>query len=75
MKGEAVSPAYLIHTVRRLYPQLHPERAEEPESFLELLETPSTGMDYLLEILGSHMDKYEEPLFQELYSWYLRSPE
>ena len=75
MKGEAVSPAYLIHTVRRLYPQLHPERAEEPESYLELLETPSTGMDYLLEILGSHMDKYEEPLFQELYSWYLRSPE
>lgn len=75
MKGEAVSPAYLIHTVRRLYPQLHPERAEEPESFLELLETPSTGMDYFLEILGSHTDKYEEPLFQELYSWYLRSPE
>ena len=28
-----------------------------------------------LEILGSHTDKYEEPLFQELYSWYLRSPE
>ena len=32
-------------------------------------------MDYFLEILGSHTDKYEEPLFQELYSWYLRSPE
>ena len=75
MKGEAVSPAYLIHTVRRLYPELHPERAEEPESFMQLLETPSTGMDYLLEILGSDTDKYEEPLFQELYSWYLRSPE
>ena len=75
MKGEAVSPAYLIHTVRRLYPELHPERAEEPESLIELLETPSTGMDYLLEILGSDTDKYEEPLFQELYSWYLRSPE
>ena len=37
-KGEAVSPAYLIGTVRKLFPELLAEKADEPENLLDLLE-------------------------------------
>lgn len=73
-KGEAVSPAYLIHTIQRLFPELVMERAEEPENPVDILETPSTGIDYLLKGFENEVMK-EDPLFQELYSWYQRSSE
>lgn len=73
-KGEAVSPAYLIGTIRKLFPEFSTERAEEPENLLDLLETPSTGFGFLLSGLENE-EMQREPLFQELYSWYLRSPE
>lgn len=73
-KGEAVSPAYLIGTIRKLFPELSTERAEEPENLLDLLETPSTGFGFLLSGLENE-EMQREPLFRELYSWYLRSPE
>lgn len=73
-KGEAVSPAYLIGTIRKLFPELSTERAEEPENLLDLLETPSIGFGFLLSGLENE-EMQREPLFQELYSWYLRSPE
>lgn len=73
-KGEAVSPAYLIGTIRKLFPELSTERAEEPENLLDLLETPSTGFGFLLSGLENE-EMQREPLFWELYSWYLRSPE
>ena len=47
-KGEAISPAYLIHTVRRLFPGLEVQQAETPENSLDLLETPAVGLDYLI---------------------------
>lgn len=73
-KGEAVSPAYLIGTIRKLFPELSTERAEKPENLLDLLETPSTGFGFLLSGLENE-EMQREPLFRELYSWYLRSPE
>ena len=73
-KGEAISPAYLIHTVRRLFPGLEVQQAETPENSLDLLETPAVGLDYLIWGLTEGGEK-DDPLFQELYSWYLRSRE
>lgn len=73
-KGEAISPAYLIHTVRRLFPKVELQQAEMPQNSLDLLETPSVGLDYLIRGLAEGGEK-EDPLFQELYSWYLRSCE
>lgn len=73
-KGEAVSPAYLIGTMRKLFPELLAEKADEPENLLDLLETPSTGLGFLLSGLENE-EMQQDPLFQELYSWYLRSPE
>lgn len=71
--GEAVSPAYLIGTIRQLYEGLETETSRFGEAPLDKMETPGTSLDYFLEGLagGKHMS---DPLFQELYSWYLRSP-
>ena len=71
-KGEAASPAYLIHTIKRLYPDLSVCVAGEQE--LELLETPDTGMDYFLDCMENRENRENNGIFQELYSWYLRNP-
>ncbi len=72
-KGEAAGPAYLIGSLQNLYPGLVVEQAEEQNQPLAQLETPGTSLDYFLE--GLTEGKKEDPVFQELYSWYLRSPE
>ena len=74
-RGEACSPAFLIHTIKRLFPKLKETRADQPESQMELLETPGTSLEYLLEGLTGENTEELDPVFQELYSWYLRSPE
>ena len=71
-KGEAVSPAYLIHTVKRLYPGLEVTEAGEQE--IELLQTPDTALDYFLDRIGEETVGENDTVFRELYSWYLRSP-
>lgn len=74
-KGEAVGPAFLIRTMQMLFPKLQTERADTPESELKLLETPDTAVDYFLENLTDEEKRWENPLFAELYSWYLNSPQ
>lgn len=74
-KGEAVSPAYLIGSIQALYPLLLIERTEEREEGLEYLETPGISLDYFLEGLSKGGEENADPIFRELYSWYLRSPQ
>lgn len=74
-KGEAVSPAYLIGSIQNLYSRLRTERAEEKAEALEALETPGISLDYFLEGLSRGGEENSDPVFQELYSWYLRSPQ
>lgn len=73
-KGEAVGPAFLIRTIQILFPKIEIEKAEEPENDLKRMETPRASVDYLLENLTDEEKRKENPLFAELYSWYLRSP-
>ena len=73
-KGEAAGPAFLIRTIQMLFPNIRTERAEEPDNQLNLLETPNTSVDYLLENLTDEEKRNNNPLFAELYSWYLNSP-
>ena len=40
---------------------------------MELLETPGTSLEYLLEGLSEENTDELDPVFEELYSWYLRS--
>lgn len=72
-KGEAAGPAYLIGSVRNIFPKLLVEQAEEKEEPLDYLETPGTSLDYFLE--GLTEGRNDDPVFRELYSWYLRSPD
>lgn len=73
-KGEATGPAFLIRTVQTLFPKLKTERAEEPQNELELIETPNTAVEYFLAGLTDEEKRKDNPIFAELYSWYLNSP-
>lgn len=72
--GESASPAYLIASIQNLYPALavEPVREEVPE--LGKLELPGTSLDSFLLGLSKAAEGTSTPLFEELYSWYLRSP-
>ena len=73
-KGEATGPAFLIRTVQTLFPKLKTERAEEPQNELELIETPNTAVEYFLSGLTDEEKRKDNPIFAELYSWYLNNP-
>ena len=73
-QGEATGPAFLIRTVQTLFPKLKTERAEEPQNELELIETPNTAVEYFLSELTDEEKRKDNPIFAELYSWYLNSP-
>lgn len=73
-RGEAVSPAYLIGTMKTLYPQIEIVSATEQENSLESLELPGTSLDYFLKGLSEGAYEQGDPIFGELYGWYLRSP-
>ena len=73
-KGEATGPAFLIRTVQTLFPKLKTERAEEPQNELEFIETPNTAVEYFLSGLTDEEKRKDNPIFAELYSWYLNSP-
>lgn len=74
-KGEAVGPAFLIRTIQTLFPMLKITHAEEPDDVLDLVESPSTALNYLTERIGDEEKCREDALFKELYTWYLNSPE
>lgn len=69
--GEALMPAYLVGTIRQLFPGLEPETAGEKEWQPEY---PAQGMELL--IRGMRLAAGEEPdeRWKELFAWYLRSP-
>ena len=73
-KGEAISPAYLIHNLTAMFPGIEITKAEERENMLDGMELPGTSLDYFLEGLSGKGDRQDAQLFEELYSWYLRSP-
>ena len=63
-RGEACSPAFLIHTIKRLFPKLKETRADQPESQMELLETPGTSLEYLLEGLSEENTDELDPVLR-----------
>ena len=73
-KGEALSPAYLIRTVKGLFPNITEETAGKWENAAEQLEFPTTGLEYFLNGLSDASCDNADPVFKELYSWYLKSP-
>lgn len=71
--GKVIGPAYLIHTLEKMYPSIVVE--EESVELLEKIEAPESAMEYLIE--GLRMNAVQEPdnCWKELYSWYVSHPE
>lgn len=72
-KGEVTGPAYLIHTLEKLYPHLETE--EESDVLMDKLETPEAAMEYLIEGLRLGGEVEPDGCWKELYSWYVSHPE
>ena len=74
-KGEPLSPAYLIHSIQGLYPGLDIKNASDEEFSLNSMELPATSLECFLKGLTEGALGKGEPLYSELYSWYLRNPQ
>ncbi len=73
-QGKALGPAFLINNIRDMFPEMEVEQCSAGQEPMELLELPGISLDYFLRGLAGE-DYRENPVFQELYSWYLESPE
>ncbi|MDO4518745.1 MAG: exodeoxyribonuclease V subunit gamma [Eubacteriales bacterium] len=73
--GERISPAYLIRTIQNLYPKLSIQNMESGLADMKQMELPGISMDYFVHGLHEYQNGKSDPLFEELYSWYLKSPE
>lgn len=67
-EGEVTGPAYLIGSVRKLFPNLKVE--EEPETLVWQVETPESGMEFLIDGLRKNAEAEVSPEWKELYRWY-----
>lgn len=72
-QGEVTGPAYLIGSIRKLFPDLSVE--EETGDLAELVETPESGMEYLIDGLRNYAWTQPDPVWMELYRWYANNPE
>lgn len=70
-QGENIGPAYLIGSIRKLFPDVCVE--EEPEQLTNHLESPETGMEYLIAGLRQNALAGLTPQWKELYSWYVKN--
>ena len=73
-QGKALSPAFLINNIREMFPEMEIRQCGEVQDSMELLELPGISLDYLLKGLAGE-EYRDDVVFQELYSWYLQSPE
>lgn len=73
-QGKALGPAFLINNIRDMFPEMEVEQCSGEQEPMELLELPGISLDYFLRRLSGE-EYRENPVFQELYSWYLESPE
>ncbi len=70
-KGEALMPASLIVSLKGMFPGLTEDREAKPQDPLESLEIPDHGIEKLIAGLENHAWEREDPVFAELYSYYL----
>ena len=75
-KGEAAAPSYLVRTVQKLFPGIGVESTEKPGAGGNTgdILTPEAGLKVLIGLLGDRAYRRDDPLFGELYGWYLRNP-
>lgn len=67
--GSSAGPAYLIHTVKKLFPQVE---IQEETSGYELLESPVQGFSLVVKGLEDAVKGQEDDRYRELFGWYAR---
>lgn len=73
--GEGTSPAYLIHTVRRIFPGIVVTEAFRGKERLNRIETQSQGFAMLPEGIRSLVQGEEDTGFLALFQWFYHHPE
>lgn len=72
--GKAIRPSYLISTVKRLFPNLKEEIAEQKIDGIGSLQKPENSFGVLIRGLHQYLNGEECTWWEELYSWYRRNP-
>ncbi len=73
-RGETLAPSYLVSMIQKLYPDL-PVQMPEKSTPLDLLERPQGGWEYFLKGLQELEYEQRDPVWEELYRWYVNSKE
>ena len=77
-EGKSIRPAYLVDTVRKLFPALETERPQMRD-WAEQIKTKRSGMDYLADMLrdyaAGNMEEDEQTRFFTVYHTYQNDEE
>lgn len=73
-EGKVCGPAYLIDSLRCLFPALTMEDAAEDQAYDRLLEHPSGGIPLVIQGLADLAKGREDARWRELFHWYCCQP-
>ncbi len=73
-EGKVCGPAYLIDSLRRLFPALSMEDAAADRDYDRLLEHPSGGIPLAIRGLADLAKGKEDDQWRELFHWYCHEP-
>ncbi len=74
-EGNVCGPAYLIDSVRKLFPGLKMEEASGGGDYEKLLERPAGGIWLAIRGLADLAKGREDPRWRELFHWYASRPD
>lgn len=73
--GKAIRPSYLISTVKKLFPNLKEEAAEQKMGGLQGLQKPKNSFRILIDGMRQYLNGEECTWWEELYRWYRSNSE
>lgn len=73
-KGEARLPAYLIGTIRKLFPKIQIHPWQDDERWMYSAETDKDSWKWLIHGLRQYREQEKAPEWEELFLWYCSDP-
>lgn len=67
-EGSVIRPAYLVGTIKNLFPSIVTQVA--PETLTDRIERPEDGLYALGEEIGAFKGEEPTPAFRQLFAWY-----
>lgn len=75
-EGNALSPAYFVTELSRMFPDIKKEDNILSEaSYHELLSSQKRGYYYMLKKLSQYYKETPDPLWQSVFDWYSNNPD